>query len=50
MDIKNPTAPCICWYTIPCETLMTAKQVINDKLLGSVATTLPSNLSLIDFS
>jgi len=30
MDIKNPTAP----YT----TLMSAKQAINDKLQGSVAT------------
>jgi len=29
MHIKNPTAPC--------ETLMSAKQAINDKLQGSVA-------------
>ena len=34
MDIKNPTAPCMCCYT----TLMSAKQAINDKLQGSVAT------------
>ena len=33
MDIKNPSAPCICCY-IPCETLMSAKQAINDKLQG----------------
>jgi len=48
MDIKSPTAPCI-WIskiplhlayvaTLPCETLMSAKQAINDKLRGSVAT------------
>ena len=37
MDIKNPTAPCTCYYT-SCETLMSAKQAINDKLQGSVAT------------
>jgi len=30
MDIKNPIAPC--------ETLMSAKQAINNKLQGSVAT------------
>ena len=40
MDIKNPTAPCICCYTIPCETLISAKQAINDTLQGSVATCL----------
>ena len=33
MDIKNPTAP-----TLPCKTLMPAKQAINDKLQSSVAT------------
>jgi len=38
MFITNPTAPCICCYTIPCETLMSAKQTINDKLQGSVGT------------
>ena len=32
MNIKNPTALCIC------ETLMSAKQAINDKLQGKVAT------------
>jgi len=34
MDIKNSTA-----YVakLPCETLMSAKQAINDKLQGSVA-------------
>jgi len=37
MDIKNLTAPCICCYTT-CETLLSAKQAINDKLQGSVAT------------
>ena len=35
---KNPTTPCICCYTILCETLMSVKQAINDKLQGSVAT------------
>jgi len=30
MDVKNPIAPC--------ETLMSAKQAINDKLQGRVAT------------
>ena len=33
MDIENPTAPCTC-----CETLMSAKESINDKLQGSVGT------------
>ena len=37
MNIKNPAAPCICCYTLPRETLMLAKQAINDKLQGSVA-------------
>ena len=37
MDIKNPTSPCVCCYT-PCETLMSAKRAINNKLQGSVAT------------
>jgi len=36
MGIKNPIAPCICCY-ITFETLMLAKQAINDKLQGSVA-------------
>ena len=34
MYVKNPTASCVCCYT----TLMSAKQAINDKLQGSVAT------------
>ena len=33
MDSKNPT-----YATLPCETLMSAKQASNDKLQGSVAT------------
>ena len=37
MDIKNPTAPCI-MLLLPCETLMSAKQAINYKWQGSVAT------------
>jgi len=37
MDIKNPTAHCPCCYTT-LQTLMSAKQAINDKLQGSVAT------------
>ena len=37
MDIKHPTAPCIYVATLPCETLMSAKQAIDDKLQGSVA-------------
>ena len=32
MDIKHPTAPCICCYIT-----LSAKQAINDKLQGSVA-------------
>ena len=36
MDIKNPIAH-FCVATLPCETLMSAKQAINDKLQGSVA-------------
>ena len=35
MDITTPA--CMCCYT-PCETLMSAKHAINDKLQGSVAT------------
>ena len=31
-----PHLPCVA--TLPCETLMSAKQAINDKLQGSVAT------------
>ena len=39
MDIKHPTAPCIRYVaTLPCKTLVSAKQAINDKLPGSVAT------------
>jgi len=34
MHIKNPTAS---FAKLPCETLMSAKQAINDKLQGSVA-------------
>ena len=37
MHIKNPTAHLAYVATLPCETLMSAKQTINDKLLGSVA-------------
>jgi len=37
MDTNNPTAPCICCYTT-CETLISAKQAINDKLQSSIAT------------
>ena len=37
MNSKNPTAPCTC-STLPCETLLSAKQAFNDKLLGSVTT------------
>jgi len=37
MDIKHPTDPSYA-ATLPCETLMSAKQAINDKLQGSVAT------------
>jgi len=36
--IKNHAAACIYCYTLPCETLMSAKQAINDKLQGRVAT------------
>jgi len=37
--IKHPTAPCVAYVaTLPCKTLMSAKQAINDKLQGSVAT------------
>jgi len=35
MDIKNHLA---CVATLACETLTSAKQAINDKLQGSVAT------------
>jgi len=38
MDIKIPTIPCLCCYIQPCETLLSAKQALNDKLQGSVAT------------
>ena len=41
MVIKSPTAPSYV-ATLPCETLMSAKQTINDKLQGSVATCLKS--------
>jgi len=37
MHIKNSTTPCIV-ATLPCETLASAKQAINDKLQCSVAT------------
>jgi len=36
MSIRNPTHPAYV-ATLPCETLMSAKQVINDKLQGRVA-------------
>jgi len=37
MDIKSP--PRLAYVaTLPCETLISAKQAINDKLQGSVAT------------
>jgi len=40
MDIKTPTARkhVTCVATLPCETIMSAKRDINDKLQGSVAT------------
>ena len=38
MHIKNPTAPCMCCCALPCETLTSAKQAINDTLQGSAAT------------
>ena len=37
MGIKNPTAPCMCCYTI-LRNINVSKQAINDKLQGSVAT------------
>ena len=37
MDIKNPTASAYV-ATLPCETLISAKQAINDKVQGSGAT------------
>jgi len=37
MHFKNPTAHLAYVATLPCETLMSAKQTINDKLLCSVA-------------
>jgi len=37
MDIKNPTHPAYL-DTPSCETLMSAKEAINDKLQGSVDT------------
>ena len=41
MDIKNPTYTHLAYVaTLPCETLMSSKQAINDKLQGSVATNL----------
>jgi len=36
MEIKNPTAPCICCYTTSWN-INSAKQAVNDKLQGSVA-------------
>jgi len=40
MDIRNPTVPCMCCYAVyrAYETLTAAKQAINYKLQGSVAT------------
>jgi len=37
MDKKNPSAPFSYVATLPCETSMSAKQALNDKLQGSVA-------------
>ena len=37
MAVKNPTAPCICCYTTLWN-INVAKQAINDKLQGKVAT------------
>ena len=37
MDIKNPTAPCICCYTTLWN-ISVSKQVLKDKLQDSVAT------------
>ena len=36
MDIKHPNVAYVA--TLPCETSMSAKQAINDKLQGNVAT------------
>ena len=35
---QKSTASCLYVTTVPCETLMSAKQAINDKLESSVAT------------
>ena len=40
MDIKKIPRHLAYVATLPCETLMSAKQAINDKLQGSVATCL----------
>ena len=38
MDIKNPTPLHLAYVaTLPCETVMSAKQALDDKLQGSVA-------------
>ena len=37
MDINNPIAPLPYAATLPCATLLSAKQAIKDKLQGSVA-------------
>ena len=39
MGITNPTPPHLAYVaTLPCETLMSAKQALNDKVQGSVTT------------
>jgi len=38
MDIKNPNAPCMCFYIILWNINKAKKHAINDKLQGSVAT------------
>ena len=40
MDIKKISQHLVYVATLPCETLMSAKQAINDKLQGSVAISL----------
>ena len=47
MSIRNPTHLAYV-ATLPCETLMSAKQVINDKLQGRVAAHLRSGGAVND--
>jgi len=42
MDIKHPTAPCICCYTTLWNINVSKTKAINDKLQGSLATYLRS--------